>query len=274
MSLILAVILAIFFIFFIIFSVCFTWWRKGISYEFPRILMYHMISDHLPKNASKFNRLRVKPEEFERQLIWLKNNGFKSYTLNELINLKHIPPKSIVLTFDDGYKDNFTNAFTLLKKYGFKATIFIVINRFNADWASDKDTKNKSTELNAEPMLSNEDVREMIASGLIEIGSHTLNHVNLPTLTETQKVNEIKSSKEQIEKIFSISCNTFAYPFGFFDDASVLAVKNANYTVAITTQNDIYDRQKYSNFKIPRIMISSRQGLLAFILKIKNGRAR
>ena len=112
-------------------SLRFSWWRKNISFNYSRVLMYHMVSEHLPKNKSKFNRLRVKPSEFEKQLIWLKNNGFTSFTLSELVNLEVIPKKAVVLTFDDGYEDNFTKAFPLLKKYNFKATIYIVLNRFN-----------------------------------------------------------------------------------------------------------------------------------------------
>ena len=66
----------------VLFSIRYSWWRKNISYSYPRVLMYHMISEHLPKNKSKFNRLRVKPNEFERQLNWLSKNGFQSFTLS------------------------------------------------------------------------------------------------------------------------------------------------------------------------------------------------
>ncbi|MCI6989588.1 MAG: polysaccharide deacetylase family protein [Campylobacter sp.] len=258
---------------FIIFSIRFAWWRSSVSYKYPRVLMYHMISDHLPKNKSKFNRLRVKPGIFEAQIAWLSKNNFKSFTLNELVNLKEIPPKSVVITFDDGYKDNFTNAFKILKKYNFKATIFIVLNRFNNDWATDKDLKQKSAELNAEKMLSNEEIREMLESRLIEIGSHTLNHANLPSLSSGKKSREIINSKAEIEKIFGIKCNSLAYPFGYFDDES-LKIAGQNYAASVTTKNDVFRKEIYQNNEIPRIMISGKQGLLAFILKMKNGRVR
>ena len=255
-------------------SLKFSWWRKNISYSYPRVLMYHMISEHLPKKQSKFNRLRVKPSDFEKQLIWLKKKNFKSFTLSELSELENIPAKSVVLTFDDGYEDNFIKAFPLLKKYEFKATIYIVLNRFNQNWATDKDLNQASNELNSEKMLSNEQIKEMLYSRLIEIGSHTLDHVNLPKLNKEEKKKQIIESKKQIENVFNIKCNSFAYPFGFFDEDSVKIVNEANYTNATTTVNSVFDKNKYTNFEIPRIMISGRQGLFSFILKIKKGRNR
>ncbi|CZE49086.1 polysaccharide deacetylase family protein [Campylobacter geochelonis] len=258
---------------FIIFSFRFAWWAKNISYEYPRVLMYHMISRHLPKNKSKFNRLRVKPNEFEKQLCWLKKNGFSSYTLSELILLEKIPLKSVVITFDDGYKDNFTNALPLLQKYGFKATIFIVNNRFDGSWATDKDLNKKSDELNSEEMLSDDDIIQLLKSEIIEIGSHTLNHANLPSLNSDEKFHQINQSKLEFEAKFGINCTAFAYPFGFFDNDSVKCVEKSKFSCATTTVNSVFT-PRYSKFEIPRIMISGRQGILSFILKIKKGRSR
>jgi peptidoglycan/xylan/chitin deacetylase (PgdA/CDA1 family) len=258
----------------ILFSLRFSWWRKNISYSFPRVLMYHMVREHLPKNKSKFNRLRVKPSEFEKQLMWLKNNNFKSYTLSELCNLKEIPAKSVVLTFDDGYEDNYINAFRLLQKYNFKATIYIVLNRFDKNWGVDKDLNVSSSELNNEKMLSDKQIKIMIESGLIEIASHTFDHVNLPNISTDEKKKQIEESKKELEKLFNIKCDSFAYPFGFFNRESVQIVEESIYKNATTTVNDVYDVNKYSNFEIPRIMISGRQGLLSFILKMKKGRNR
>lgn len=258
----------------IFFSLRFSWWRKNLPYNCPRILMYHMVCEHLPKNISKFNRLRVKPRQFEKHLQWLQKNDFKSYTMSELVKLESIPEKTVVITFDDGYKDNFTNAFPLLKQYNFKATIYIVLNRFQQNWATDKDLNQASEELNSENMLSNNQIKEMLNSNLIEIGSHTLDHVNLAKISEDEKLRQIKESKEQIEKTFNISCNSFAYPFGFFDNESVKMVEVCSYTNAVTTINGVFNKSKNSNLKIPRILISGRQGIFAFILKIKKGRSR
>ncbi|PUE63610.1 polysaccharide deacetylase family protein [Arcobacter caeni] len=264
----------IIFLTFVILSFRFSWWRKDIAYSYPRVLMYHMISEHLEKDKSKFNRLRVKPQEFEKQLKWLKENNWNSYTLSELENLNEIPEKAVVITFDDGYEDNFKNAFPLLKKYNFKATIYIVLNRFNQNWATDKDLNQSSNELNSEKMLSNEQIKEMINSGLIEIGSHTLDHVNLPKLIKEEKEKQIFESKKQIEEIFNIKCTSFAYPFGFFDNEDLKILNNSSYTNATTVVNGVYDKTKFSSYLIPRIMISGRQNMFSFILKMKKGQSR
>lgn len=258
---------------FIIFSLRFAWWRKSVSYDFARVLMYHMISPHLAKNESKFNRLRVTPQNFEKQIAWLSKNGFKSYFLSEFANLENLPPKAVCITFDDGYKDNLTNALPILQKYNFKANIFIVANRFTQDWATDKDLGKSSDELNSEAMLSHEDTQKLLESGLIEIGSHTLNHANLPSLNTKEKIDEIANSKEQIEQIYGIKCETFAYPFGFFDDEST-QIAGQNYKFCVTTQNGVFDSKKYPLSQIPRLMVSGKMGLFGFTLLIKKGRRR
>ena len=123
-------------------------------------------------------------------------------------------------------------------------------------------------------MLSNEQIKEMLDSGLIEIGSHTLDHVNLPKLTKDEKEKQIIESQKQIEEIFNIKCTSFAYPFGFFDNQDVEILKNSSYTNATTVVNGVYDKTKYSDFLIPRIMISGRQNMYSFILKMQKGQSR
>ena len=110
-------------------------------------------------------------------------------------------------------------------------------------------------------------------SGLIEIGSHTLDHANLPSLDATEQLRQMSESKREIEAKFKISCSAFAYPFGFYNETSVRCAREAGFSCAVTTQNDVL-RPHYSNFEIPRIMVSGRQGLFSFILKMKKGRNR
>ena len=145
--------------------------------------MYHSISEHV--GTEKHNKWRVKPKDFEKQMNWFYKNNWKSFTISELVKLDEIPEKSFVITFDDGYEDNFTNAFSVLQKYNFKATIYLVPNQTINHW-EEKNTTVLSNLLNEKQIL------EMQNSGLIEFGSHTLSHVNLSIISDEQLINELR----------------------------------------------------------------------------------
>jgi len=258
----------------IYFSLRHAWWRPNVDLSYPRILMYHMVSPHLPKKQSKFNRLRVTPQAFEKQLHWLHQNHWNTMSMAELAECQNIPPKTVVITFDDGYADNYLHAFEALKRYHMKATIFIVTDRFNQDWATDKDTKLSSNELNNESMLTHEMIHEMIHSGLIEIGSHTIHHANLPSLSYEQQEEEIAHSKRVIEQTYEITCKSFAYPFGFYNESSAELVKKHGYSSAVTTVPKLIPWEDKNRYDIPRIIISGRQSFFDFKLKMLKGKNR
>ena len=229
-----------------------------------------MISNH--KRNAKFNGLRVTPLNFEKQMQYLIDNNWTFFTMSELVEKKAaLPNKSIAITFDDGYEDNFTNAFPILKKYEVKATIYIVVDRHDREWSSKRKEKNSTGELKNEPKLLDEQIVELINSGLIEIGSHTMTHDNLPILNKEQKINEIKNSKIEIEKIFSIKCNSFCYPFGLYDKEDIKLVVELAYTNATTTTKGIDDLTKSDLFELKRITISGKDNILAFKIKLKRG---
>lgn len=254
----------------IYYSYKYAWWTKTIDYNYPRILMYHMISNH--KKNAKFNGLRVEPIEFEKQIKYLVENNWTFFTMSELVEKKdNLPNKSIVITFDDGYEDNFINAFPILKKYNVKATIYIVLDRHDREWSSKRKVKNTSGELRNEPKLLDEQITVLINSGLVEIGSHTMTHDNLPKLNTNQKIEEIKNSKIEIEKKFDIKCNSFCYPFGLYDKEDVKIVQESTYTNATTTTKGIDDLSKSDLFELKRITISGKDNMLAFKIKLKRG---
>lgn len=220
--------------------------------------MYHMVREHIPKN--KYNSLRVDPSMFEKQIKYLYENGWTSYTISEAVEQReHLPEKSVVITFDDGYKDNMTNAFPILKKYNFKATIYLINNRENIG-------------LTYEPKLSDNDVMTLIESRLIEIGAHTLSHVNLLNCDEAVSHKEICDSKHRIEKDFDIECKSFAYPFGKYKESDVVVVKGCGYTNTVTTKKGIADLTKCNLFEISRVTISGKDSFWVFLLKLKTGK--
>ncbi len=263
-------IFLILFLLVVYYSIRYAWWTKAIDYTNPRILMYHMISPH--KKDAKFNGLRIDPTLFEKQLQYLKDEGWSFFTMSELVEKKdNIPSKSIAITFDDGYEDNFSNAFPILKKYNIKVTIYLVWDRHNREWSTKRKKKNSSGELMQELKLSDEQIKEMIDSGLVEIGSHTMTHDNLPTLSKEQKLFEISESKKQIEELFQIECKSFCYPFGLYDAEDKKIVQQSGYTNATTTQKGIDSIQSRDLFELKRVTVSGKDTMLAFKIKLKRG---
>lgn len=224
--------------------------------------MYHSISEHV--GNEKHNKWRVKPNDFEKQMHWFYKNNWKSFTISELVKLDEIPEKSFVITFDDGYEDNYLNAFLILQKYNFKATIYLVPNQETNHW-EEKNTSVLSKLLNEKQIL------EMQNSGLIEFGSHTLSHVNLSTINDEQLLNELKKSKEEVEKITNKECEAFAYPYGKFDDKIVQAVKNVGYKNATVVKRGLFEEND-DVFTIKRVGILGTENFVDFLLKVSRVR--
>ena len=261
----------IFFLLFGYFSTRYAWWKRAVDYRYPRILMYHMIRDAIP--GKKFNSLRVSPEDFETQIRYLHENGWQTYTMSEVMAQKEsLVPKSVVITFDDGYQDNLINALPILKKYGFKATIYLVNDRHDRDWSGYRKAKNEGAGLKDEPKLNDDEVKELLESGLIEIGAHTLTHANLKNLDESESQKEICTSKEQIETQFQTACQSFAYPFGLYGSKEVKIVADCGYSNAVTTKVGIADLNDCNPFEIPRVTVSGKDNFIAFWLKLRTGK--
>ena len=220
------------------------------------------------------NRLRVEPVLFERQVRWLQRHDWHFFTITELVTCQQLPPKAIALTFDDGYQDNYAEVFPILKKYGAKATIFPIINRFDRDWSINRNNDRSSAELNAQSMLTHEQIKEMIASGLVEIGSHTLNHAKLHQLNGEAQEREICQSKRVIEQQYGITCSSFAYPFGYYDDRSVEWVRKCGYRCAVTTDVGIEPIQMQDPLRLKRVMISGNDNFAGFLLKVYKGKRK
>lgn len=248
----------------------YAWWRPAVGPEYPRILMYHMVSEHRPR--AKFNKLRVPPGAFDWQVRWLKENGWHFGLMSELAAPEKLPPKTVFLTFDDGYADNYRLAHPVLQKYGARATLYLVVDRFDRDWSTAKKAHHNTGELMREPKLSDEQVSEMLASGCWELGGHTLTHANLARLDETQKLAEIRGCREQLESRFGVSVSSFAYPFGIYDQTDVTLVEQAGFANAVTTEEGIDTDLQARCFELSRVKVSGKDNRLAFRLRIRTGR--
>ncbi|MBZ0100161.1 MAG: polysaccharide deacetylase family protein [Taibaiella sp.] len=252
------------------FSQRYAWWRSEVDYQRPRILMYHMVSEH--RQGARFNKLRVPPRMFELQMRWLSENGWHFATMSELMLNRDLPKKTVVITFDDGYEDNYLQAYPVLKRYAAKATLYLVVERFNRDWSVNKKLHHDSGELMREPKLSNVQVEEMLSSGLVELGGHTMTHANLAQLGHEDKLSEIVAAKSELQRRFGQDISSFAYPFGIYDAPDVSICADAGFSSAVTTNEGI-DRDRFFNpFLLKRIKVSGKDSMFAFKLRMKTGR--
>ena len=251
------------------FSLRYAWWRRTADYARPRILMYHMVRPSL--RGGKFNKLRVSPREFERQIKWLVDRGWRFAKLSELPALAD-QRKTVALTFDDGYRDNFLAAHPLLRKYDAKATLFLVVDRLDRDWSAAKNARRDGGELGAEPKLSDEEVRAMLESGVWELGAHSLTHPPLPGLEAADREREIAAARVRLETDFNVRVQTFAYPFGLYGDADRRAVAAAGYRLAVTTEPGVDAWPPPDPLAIKRVKISGKEGRLGFALRLRTGR--
>ncbi len=183
------------------------------------ILMYHAVSDH----CWGIPQLFVSPKKLEEQLQYLQENGYTTVTFEDFANLEQIE-KPVMLTFDDGYSDNYTDLFPLLQKYQAKATIFLINNM-----------------LDQQPYyLTRAQVLEMDRSGLVSFQSHTMTHLNLDTLKEEQLQYELVQSKLELTRLLKKEMFVVAYPSGKWNEQS-LQVTQEQYQFGLLSRGGTYE---------------------------------
>lgn len=201
------------------------------------ILMYHSIGYDTDTS------LHVSPDNFHKQVKYLVDKGYNVIPLEKLIkgikNKKKFPHNTVVITFDDGYRNNFTEAFPILAKYKLPATIFIV-----SGYVGRKD------------YVTWEQVRLMADNG-ISFGGHTVNNVYLPSLDAEKEVfDEINGCRQAIRNNAGVDAMTFCYPTGGYDDRAKKAVKDSGYIGACTT-NRGSDRFNRDIFALNRVKVTN-----------------
>lgn len=186
------------------------------------VLMYHYIRPITPGMTTSSRWLSVSPKHFHAQMEELVRFGYHTITPDDLADavagLKTLPAKPVLLTFDDGYRDQYTEAFPILKANNLRATFFVM---------SDYDTN---------PLyLSKDLIRALDRSGLITIAAHTRHHVGLADLKTEKQKDEIFGSKQILERIVSHPVTAFAYPYGNFNTKVKQLVHEAGYRSAFST---------------------------------------
>ncbi|HKE57273.1 MAG TPA: polysaccharide deacetylase family protein [Pyrinomonadaceae bacterium] len=229
--------------------------KTGATMLVP-VLLYHKIDK--PGDGVLVRGGFTPPARFARQLGYLKKQGFVFYTSSELVRhyREHgdFPRNGIALTLDDGWKDNYFNAFPILRQVGVKATVFLVPSCIG-------EVSSKAMAPGEKPRahLSREEILEMSRWG-IEFGSHTVNHRWLPDLPLPEAKYEIEESKRQLEDLVQQPCNVFAYPAGFYNEAVKDLVAGAGYQAAFTT--DYGPSEPLDLFALNRIEILRRDRFL------------
>ena len=202
------------------------------------VLLYHKID--WPAPDSRVRGGFTPPARFARQMAYLKKRGFVFYTASELIEhfRQHgkFPPNGISLTFDDGWKDNYTNAFPVLKQLGIKATIFL-----GPSCIGQTSAKAQAEGESGREHLSREEILEMSQHG-IEFGSHSMNHRLLHELPPPDVEFEIEESQRQLESLLQKPCQVFAYPAGFFTEQARSVLEKTGHVAAFTTVYGPTDR--------------------------------
>jgi len=228
------------------------------------VFMYHHINWHLG------DLVTLTPEDFENHLRVLAEKGIQPLFLNEVIEYlrgeKGLSRPAVALTFDDGHLDNWVYAFPLLKKYGAKATIFVITS-----WMTDGEKRNhwlggdgvhslpaipthqgskeKAARGDFSAGLRWEEAQTMQASGLVDIQSHThwhrdyfLMEKKIPRLNPERRsllVEDLARSKELIEKRLGKKCQFLAWPWGKYDSEAVALAKKLGYEAMVTTEKGV-----------------------------------
>lgn len=184
------------------------------------ILMYHSISDSDPDNT-----LLVPINQFEEQVKWLSEEGFTPMLLDDIVqafNTGKVPEKPIAITFDDGYTDNYTNAYKILKKYNMIATFFIITNYIDTDsWYMNSDM-----------------LKEMSNNGM-EIENHTSMHIEFTNISREDKGVIIKDGMSELREKVGVESKFICYPVGKYDEETIEVEKELGVKAAVTTENGI-----------------------------------
>ena len=237
-------------------------WKVGgakSDTEGVRILFYHRVSEDR-------DELAVKPRRFCDQMRALSGAGYTVLDLESIVTLLdtgEIPPRTIGLSFDDGYQDIAENALPVLELYGFRATVYVSTAVIDG-------TSSFTWYRHQPPLLSWDDITRLDAQGTFSFEPHTVTHPNLVALGEAQAREEIVESKRILERRLNRETSSFCYPAGLFGERERSLVEQSGFRSAAScepgTNNAFTDR-----LALRRIQIDRRDRLVDFRAKVGGG---
>ena len=222
-----------------------TWVMQGPDNVLVPILLYHRIDTSLTDG-----RYYVTPEKFGEEMKLLHDWKYTTITTEMLIKAItdgiELPPRPILITFDDGHLDNYTSAFPIMQKYGFTGVLYLVHNYIGVD-----------------QYMNREQILEMYKAGW-EVGSHSMNHFDLTKLSPTARRSEIVDSRKMLEGLLDIPILTFAYPFGAMSNSARNDVKSAGYLAAMGASGYAASQGKWNLFYLQRAEIKGSEDAKTF----------
>ncbi len=210
------------------------------------ILTYHHIGDCPPEQADHPG-LWVSETSFDRQLAFLRAGGWKGVTLCDILAAlrggQALPRRWVCLTFDDGWRDNFTRALPILARHGFPATVFMVTGRVRTGPPSGA----------WDEYLSAKEIAAMMKQSVV-FGSHTRTHPRLTSISKAVARVEIQRSRDELSALIGESPAWFCYPYGNFSPIIASIVRDCGYVGAVSTirDNRLSPDQQYW---LPRVMV-------------------
>jgi peptidoglycan/xylan/chitin deacetylase (PgdA/CDA1 family) len=230
----------------------------------PVILMYHAIGSP----GERPGRYIVPEERFAAQLRWLRRDGYQPIRLDEIVEHRRQfrlpPPRSVAITFDDGYEDNHRFAFPQLGQVGMPATFFLVSTRLGEANAWDRDG-----ELAGRPLISVEQARELQAGGM-ELGGHTRHHPPLSEIDPGQLDGEIAGCRADLTEALGGPIASFAYPYGRTSPAALEAVERAGFAGAVCSRSGFND-PAVAAYALRRIEVCGTDSLADFASSVRRG---
>lgn len=212
-------------------------YKPGLIYA--PVLMYHHVAPKIGDNP-----YYVSPDIFDQQMAWLRDNRYNVISLDKFYNGVYgnelLPERPVVLTFDDGDRDHYTNAFPIMKKYGFTGTFYVITNDISTGGG----------------FMTWDMLKEMAKDGM-DIQSHTVHHPNLAAASEDEIRLELSKSKRVIEEKLGTTVKHLAYPGGAYSNTTIKVLEELGYHTATTVNHSQYHSPDTSVYKIPRMHIDS-----------------
>ncbi len=208
------------------------------------ILMYHYISAP-PADADVYRvGLSVTPDSFTQQMDWLKANGYETITLYHLVYALNIgwpplPARPVIITFDDGYEDNYQNAFPILRKYGFTATFFVLTD---------------VTDRKEPGYMTWDMLKEMYQAGM-SIEVHGREHVDMAPRDHDWLIFHLQGAAETIKANLGYQPRFVAYPAGKYDQLTIDTARSVGYWGGLTTAFGVHER-KSALFELERVRMA------------------